>query len=113
MHKHICKNCKALFEGRKNRLYCNPKCKTAFNNAKSEVKNRYYNETVSEIKRNRKIVEMIYLIFGSAILPKSILHDTELNFGCITGYTENGNTVFGEYVIQHPRQSQFSIKKIT
>jgi hypothetical protein len=75
------------------------------------MRNRTFLETIKEVKRNREILLKIYEVFGSASLPKVILGDTQLNFGCITGYNTNGQTHIGEFEIRVLHNNTFSIHK--
>ena len=113
MYTHICRNCENSFEGRKNKVYCSQKCKTTFNNNKLEERNRYFDLTISEVKRNREILRKIHEVFGSALLPKFILAHTRLNFGCTTGLSKNGQTFFGDFEIRAYQNSSIRIIKHT
>lgn len=113
MYNHQCNMCNTAFSGRKNKIFCSKECKTQFNNEKSRKRNSYLNATVSEIKRNRTIIKKMHELFGSKPLPISILKETELNFGCITGYDEHGQTLFGDYKIERMPNNTFYINKLS
>jgi predicted nucleic acid-binding Zn ribbon protein len=111
MYTHQCKKCKTTFSGRKNKQFCSKECKVDYNNEKSRKRNAHFNDTMTEIKRNREIIKKMYDIFGDSVLPMQILNATKLNFGGITGIKPNGQTLFGEYELRRMSNGTFYINK--
>jgi hypothetical protein len=66
---------------------------------------------MKEIKWNREIIKKMYEVFADSIPPNSILKKTHLNFGCITGINDIGQTLLGDYEIRRMENHTFQIVK--
>jgi hypothetical protein len=113
MKVSTCPVCQNSFEGRKNKKYCSPFCKTSHNNEVFQRKNEDLKEVIGEVKKNRLILKKIFEIFQSAPLPIHLLSATKVNMKYFTYLTKEGNQVFGEYGLKASDDKiHFSIFKL-
>lgn len=58
-YKHRCDSCGKEFYGRKNQLYCNPKCKARYNNELASERRSKERSLTEDYLRNISIIEKI------------------------------------------------------
>ena len=100
MKVSTCPVCQNSFEGRKNKKYCSPFCKTSHNNEVFQRKNQDLKEIIGEVKKNRLILKRIFEIFQSTPLPVNLLSATKINMKYITHLSKEGYCMFGEYQLR-------------
>ncbi|MBN4071336.1 hypothetical protein JYT72_02380 [Crocinitomix catalasitica] len=86
MSKRLCLNCQEEVDGRIDKLYCTPYCKSAYHyqNKKFEGKTMFKNIDET-LKRNRKLLAH-YNSAGKAIIRKETLLKTGFNPNFFTHY---------------------------
>lgn len=100
MKVSTCPVCQNSFEGRKNKKYCSPFCKTSYNNEVFQKKNEDLKKIIVEVKKNRMILKKILEIFQSTPLPGNLLSATKINMKYFTHLSKEGYYMFGEYQLR-------------
>ncbi len=85
----LCLECKKELNGRSDKKFCNPYCKSSYhykNNKDNE--NTFYEEVLGQLRLNRSILKK-YNKAGKAIVRKSELIDAGFNPNRFTHYWKN------------------------
>lgn len=76
---NYCHNCGNLFEGRPNRAYCSPSCKSATNNRRYAKRDFNARKVELKVRANRNILSKLHQIFGDKPLPPMIIEESNLD----------------------------------
>lgn len=85
----ICAACGKVLEGRSDKKFCDPYCKSAFHYKKSiEQTPRFYNKVDKQLKTNRKILKQ-YNKAGKSTVRSSVLIEAGFDPNFFTHYWKN------------------------
>jgi hypothetical protein len=59
MQVKYCQECEQVLKGRTDKRFCNDSCRNAFNNRVNSKENNLMKKINNQLKRNRKILQMI------------------------------------------------------
>jgi hypothetical protein len=96
--KKVCATCGQTFEGRANKEYCSTACKSAVNNKRQAKKNSKVLEREKIIRRNKNILEKLYLIFKNKPFDLTYALNAGLNLDFYSRKGTNGSA-FHEYCL--------------
>mgnify|MGYP006102039565 CR=1 FL=1 len=86
--KH-CLYCDEVMEGRKDKIFCNPNCKSAYHYTKSQEKEAsLYNQIDNQLKLNRRLLKLFNKA-GKATIRKEELVSEGFNPKFFTHYWKN------------------------
>ena len=87
--KQVCLFCQEALEGRIDKVFCNPNCKSSYHYQKSKEKGAsLYNQIDYQLKANRRILKN-YNKSGKATVRKDILINLGFNPKYFTHYWKN------------------------
>ena len=103
MRRHQnCLVCKTELTGRSDQKYCSKKCRDTRNNENYKRRNTVLLDRITQIKKNKRILDEMYRLFGEKPIPAR-LFTNNLILESYTGITENGNIHVAEYeIIERP-----------
>ena len=87
--KQVCLFCKEELEGRVDKLFCNPNCKSSYHYEKSKEKEaNLYNRIDQQLKTNRRLLKNFNKA-GKTTVRKSVLLESGFNPKYFTHYWKN------------------------
>jgi hypothetical protein len=105
----ICQNqnCGEPFEGRPNREYCSPSCKSAVNNRSYNERNTDVRQAIAKIRANRKILLELHKVFQNEPFPTIVIEKSKLETNFNSGTSADGTAfIFLDIALKHlPNQS--------
>jgi len=91
--------CPNLFSGRSDKIFCSPKCKTAYHEKLAKVTHIATLETDKILHRNRSILlEILGKNLSYKKVPRELLDNKKFNWHFITSYHINTQNKFVNYV---------------
>jgi len=108
-----CLECDKLLDGRADKRYCDPYCKSAYHYKKSKSETpKFYIKVHQQLKLNRKILKN-YNKAGKATVRAKTLNDSGFNPNFFTHYWKNtkGDVYFFVYEYGFLKKNERNIKK--
>lgn len=88
-NNRLCLACKKELEGRIDKKFCDPYCKSSFHYHQSRIDSKnFYVKVDLQLRKNRKILKS-YNKAGKATVRSEILHDLGFNPNFFTHYWKN------------------------
>lgn len=85
----VCASCGKVLEGRSDKKFCDPYCKSAFHYKRSiEQSPRFYNKVDNQLKTNRRILKQ-YNKAGKSTVRSSVLIEAGFDPNFFTHYWKN------------------------
>ncbi len=99
-----CLVCQTELKGRSDQKFCSKKCRDTRNNEKYRRRNTVLLDRITQIKKNKRILDEMYSLFGEKPIPIRLFPDNLL-LESYTGITAEGNIHVAEYeIIEKPNR---------
>jgi hypothetical protein len=104
-----CKNCKEVYVGRRNQVYCSLKCKNEVNNANYRKSHEKLQNSTKVILNNAKILKRLYYALKNDPLPMRIFEDEGLKPAFSNHQRKDGLLEFDNWILEQVSKNNYVI----
>lgn len=88
-----CANCNEPLQGRRDKKFCNPYCKSAYHNKKEDSQEAFIKELNKQLRKNRSALRKACPL-GKATVRKSFLSKLGMDFKYHTHTWQSGSNIY-------------------